>query len=184
MSDPASSHQLLPVHGAYIQTNKVHEDERGTFSEIYRYHDRKENEAPMVQQNVSFSFMGVLRGMHTQKENPQGKLVTCVYGSIWDVIYDIRKDSPTFGKGAALTLDFKSGESLYVPPGCLHGFLALSRFAVVHYSCTAYYDAKSDGGVRWDSPELREFFPEDIMPIVSAKDQNLPLLSEYLEQLK
>lgn len=180
LNKPAFSIKEIPdVEGSKLIERNVFGDERGNFSELFR------SDTPglpnMVQQNQSFSFGGVLRGMHVQRDNPQGKLITCLYGTILDVIFDIRKGSPTFGQGLSITLDM-SLNSLYCPPGCLHGFLALSRYAVVHYSCTSFYDSETDGGVRWDSPEIRKLFPEDIIPIMSRKDQELPYLQEYLEK--
>lgn len=180
---PANQFQIEDidqVKGAFRMKRKVFNDERGFFVE-----DLKESlDIPkFVQRNTSFSFGGVLRGMHIQEGTPQGKLITCYYGNVLDVIFDIRKDSPTYGQGIAEILDFSHCNSIYAPPGCLHGFLALSRFALVQYNCTAYYDPELDRGVKWNSPEIRDFFPEDIEPIISPKDQTLPSLSEYLATL-
>lgn len=181
MSNTVMTH-LPEVKGSYTVERKVHTDERGTFCELLRADDHRPK---FKQQNQSFSFGGVLRGMHTQSKKPQGKLVTCLYGTVLDVIFDIRKGSPTYMQGLAKMLDFEAVNSLYVPPGCLHGFLALSKFAVVHYSCTEYYDPESDGGVNWESPKIRELFEvADIDPIVSLKDQALPSLDEYLKQME
>jgi dTDP-4-dehydrorhamnose 3,5-epimerase len=167
------------VQDCYVVQRKVHWDDRGSFCELLRvYPDEAYNP---VQQNQSFSFGGVLRGMHTQKKDPQGKLVTCLYGTVLDVIFDVRPESPTFNQGLAVQLDMRQVNSIWVPPGCLHGFLTLSEFAVVHYSCSSYYDPSSDGGVRWDSPGIKELFPEGFYPQLSAKDRALPTLSEFLE---
>lgn len=183
LNSTAPSHlieDIQEVSGAKIYFKKIHEDDRGNFAELFR---EESLEKKFVQQNTSTSYGGVLRGMHIQNKNPQGKLISSLYGTILDVVFDVRPDSKTFGKGFSRILDSKSLTSLYVPEGCLHGFIALSRFAVVHYSCTTYYEPEHDGGVRWNSPELRHFFPEDISPMVSQKDQQLPLLSEYLATL-
>lgn len=185
MSDlSALTHQitdLAEVKDAFILNRKVFHDDRGFFAEVTK--NSIDKMPQFAQQNTSFSYGGVLRGMHTQKNNPQGKLVTCLYGTILDVIFDIRKDSPTFGKGFSMVLEFDKMESVFVPPGVLHGFFALSRFAVVHYSCTTEFDRSSDGGVNWESPEIRGYFPGDILPTVSQKDRALPTLSEYLETI-
>lgn len=169
------------VQGAYLRAREVHHDNRGLFTEMDRATDWP---APdhFKQWNMSFSFASVLRGMHTMSQDPQGKLITCLFGSIWDVIFDLRFGSPTIGKGYAVQLDWDRGESLFVPPGVAHGFLVLSRHAVVHYNCTTYYDPKFDGGVRWDSPELRDFWPTALDPIISIKDARLPTIEEYLKQ--
>lgn len=180
----ALTHLLEPIseiQDAFMYLRKVHVDDRGSFNEVLR--DNIRGLPKFVQQNTSLSYGGVLRGMHAQKKNPQGKLVSCVYGTILDVVFDIRPNSPTFGKGIEKVLSNSMGNSIYAPPGCLHGFIALSRFAVVHYSCTTYYEAEHDGGVNWQSPEIRGFFPEDITPMVSRKDLSLPTLSEYLSKL-
>lgn len=178
------NHQLKAieqVEGAFVYKRKPYEDDRGIFSELY-----SERDVPQLPKfvglNQSFSFGGVLRGMHSQKNDPQGKLVTCLYGEILDVIVDGRQDSPTFGKGYSQILNFRSLEGLYVPPGCFHGFLTLSKFAVVLYSTTTYHDSQSDGGVNWSSPEIRQLFPSDISPILSAKDMSLPTWQEYFEE--
>lgn len=111
---------------------------------------------------------------------PQGKLVTCVYGSVWDVVFDARPMSPTFMKGYAIELDHKKLNAIYVPPGCLHGFFTLSDIAVVEYDCTTYYQQKFDGGVKWTSSEIKKLFPPSINPVLSSKDDGLPSLQEFL----
>ena len=181
MSNPSASAHLSEVseiEGAFEIERRTFEDDRGFFAEVLK---RDYGLPDFAQQNTSFSFGGVLRGMHAQRVNPQGKLLTCLYGTVLDVIFDVRPASKTFGRGFSKVLDFKEMNSLYAPPGVLHGFLVLSRYAVLHYSCTNEYDPKSDGGAHWESPEIRQYFPEDISPIVSAKDKALPLLEDYLK---
>lgn len=181
MFDPTLVHQISEVKDAFTLERKVFEDDRGYFAELFR---EESDQTKFIQHNTSFSFGGVLRGMHMQTNRPQGKLVTCLYGTVLDVIFDVRRNSPTFLKGCAKVLDFKALNAIYAPEGCLHGFLVLSQFAVVHYSCTEHYDPESDGGVSWESPEIRQLFPEDISPTVSLKDQALPPLGEFLEKIK
>lgn len=174
--------ELEEIKGAYLYKRKVFNDDRGSFAELFDLGETHEKIPELVGMNQSFSFGGVLRGMHMQKQNPQGKLVTCLYGTIHDVIIDGRNDSPTFGEGYSRVLDFKSLEGLYVPPGCFHGFLTLSKFAVVVYNTTTYYDQESDGGINWECPEVKKHFPSDLMPILSAKDRVLPSWTEYYEE--
>lgn len=145
-----------------------------------------------VQDNVSMSFQGVLRGMHIQRENPQGKLVRCLHGAIWDCWVDLRPESRTFKKWECLTLTSREDQqemrpdAVYLPPGLAHGFLSLSPTAVVHYKCTTPYHKESDGGIFWRDKDLGiEWpFPEDFTPTISAKDANLPSLGEYLKQMR
>lgn len=169
------------IQGAYLFDRKMHRDDRGSFAEIYREGELTELiGARFVQANQSFSYQNVLRGLHIQKNNPQGKLINCLYGEVLDVMLDLRPDSPTFLKSFSVHLGFTSGMSVYVPPGCAHGFLSLSRFSVLHYNCTTIYDAESDGGVRWDSPEVVDQFGRMRMWELSPKDAILPTVQEYL----
>lgn len=176
---------LPAIDGAFVMLRKVYQDDRGTFGELLR-----EGMHPLpfpekfVQQNASYSEFGVLRGMHLQRNDPQGKLVTCLLGEVLDVIIDLRPESPTFLRTASLRLNWQNGEALYSPPGCAHGFLSLSRMSVVHYNCTSFYNPEFDGGVRWDSPEIVEHFGHDLVPILSAKDRSLPTVKEYLKELE
>lgn len=173
---------LDEIDGAFYVKRTIHEDNRGFFSEVLSKDLIDSRGLEFVQQNQSFSYGGVLRGMHFQTSNPQGKLVTALYGVFLDVIYDLREDSPSFGKGAAIELDWQEGGMIYVPPGCAHGVLALSRYGILNYNCTTFYDGASDGGVNWESPELRSFFPSNISPTVSPKDAKLPYVTTYLKE--
>lgn len=170
-------YECKDIHGCYVLKRRVFTDERGRFSELYRDQERQ-----FVQGNATFNNGRALRGMHLQKSNPQGKLVTSVYGVVRDVLFDLRPDSPTFKKGMVLTLDWDEGLSVFVPPGVAHGFLAVSYFSIVHYACTTMYDKASDGGVNWESPEIKPFFQigEGEEFIVSPKDAVLPTVEQYL----
>jgi dTDP-4-dehydrorhamnose 3,5-epimerase len=170
--------EINEIINAYmIRRTEPHRDARGFFSEVYRACDI---EGKFVQRNVSASKKNVLRGMHSLWSKPQGKLITCLYGKIWDVIYDARPRSPTFGRGYALELSHDKMNSLFAPPGCLHGFLVLSDLAIVEYDCTSYFEPRYDGGVKWSDPQIKKFFPQGISPVLSSKDEKLGSLSEFI----
>jgi len=158
-------------------TPRVFSDSRGFFLESY-----KENEfaragitARFVQDNHSRSIRGVLRGLHYQLEQPQGKLVRAVRGSIFDVAADIRLGSPTFGKWVGVTLDDDRKQSLWIPEGFAHGFCVLSDEADVAYKTTDFYAPSAERGIRWDDPLLGISWPiKD--PVLSEKDLRYPRL--------
>lgn len=161
----------------------IYPDDRGYFLETWqarRYHAGGVPER-FVQDNVSFSRKGVLRGLHFQNPHPQGKLVTALQGEIFDVAVDLRKGSPTFGRWTAAILSGANGRQLYVPEGFAHGFVVLSETALVHYKCTDYYDPAADGGLRWDDPDLAIAWPVQD-PILSPKDAAAPYLREIAEE--
>ncbi len=169
------------IEGAYAFDRKMHRDELGSFSEVYRDGELTELiGAKFVQCTQSFSYQNVLRGMHLQKVKPQGKLVTCLYGEVLDVMLDLRPESSTYLQSFNIHLGFSHGMSVYVPPGCAHGFLSLSRFSVLQFNCTTFYDASSDCGVRWDSPEVVERFGRLRPWELSAKDAALPYVQDYI----
>ncbi len=157
----------------------VFRDSRGLFSEIFRADAYAEAgiPGPFVQDNRSLSARGVVRGLHFQRTRPQGKLVTCVWGEIYDVAVDLRRSSPTFGRWESFTLSGENGAQVYVPPGFAHGFCALSEIALVVYKCTDFYCPGDDRGIRWDDPDLSIPWPAD-SPVLSEKDANLPRLAE------
>ena len=153
---------------------KVFGDERGFFMESFNaeaFAKATGVTTPFVQDNHSRSAKGVLRGLHYQLQQAQGKLLRVVRGTIFDVAVDIRKSSPTFGKwvGAELTAD--NNRQLWVPPGFAHGFVVLSESADVLYKTTDYYAPASERCISWDDPEIAIAWPEGIAPILSAKDQ-------------
>lgn len=134
-----------------------------------------------VQDNLSFSRRGVLRGLHWQVPVPQGKLVTCITGQVFDVAVDIRPDSPTLGQWVAETLDAEQGNSIYVPPGFAHGFLVLSDEAHVLYRNTTGYIADGQRSLRYDAPELGIQWPDPGAPIrLSPKDEQAIDWATYL----
>ena len=175
------------ISGVKLIKSDSNEDDRGFFQEAWHKDKFEALGLPIEwpQDNVSTSFHGVIRGLHIQKGTPQGKLIRCLFGVVWDVWVDLRKESPTFKKWEAITLNYLSHEAIYLPPGLAHGFLAIQHPSVVAYKCTTVYDKESDGGIRWDDPELAIEWPlaEGLVPIVSVKDTRLPTLDEYLKTL-
>ncbi|MEN3186578.1 MAG: dTDP-4-dehydrorhamnose 3,5-epimerase [Atribacterota bacterium] len=162
-----------PIEGLVLIESTVFEDERGFFVETYNFRDFKilGLGVTFVQDNHSFSRKGVLRGLHFQKNHPQGKLVRVVRGRIFDVAVDIRRGSPTFGNWYGVELSAQSGKSLYVPPGFAHGFLALADSDVL-YKVTEYYYPGDEGGIIWNDPDIGIPWPIDAEPLLSLKDRN------------
>ena len=165
--------------GVLIIEPKIFPDARGFFVETYNK-DRYVNNGILpefVQDNLSFSTRGVLRGLHYQNPHAQGKLVYVLQGEVWDVAVDIRRDSPQFGQWTAVTLSSENKKQFYIPPGFAHGFCVLSETALFTYKCTDLYHPECDGGVQWDDPTIAIQWPISD-PILSDKDRNLPLLGE------
>lgn len=164
----------------------VHQDERGFFMETYqikRYQQLLGEQAVFVQDNFSRSIQGVLRGLHYQKQNPQGKLVTVLQGEIYDVAVDIRPTSQNYKKWVGVILSAENHRQLWVPPGFAHGFLTLSAYADMHYKCTQFYAAHDDFSIQWNDPALGIQWPLHQGPLLSRKDEIAPCLSqqEYLQ---
>ena len=155
-------------------------DERGYFAETYKRSDFNAAGIPelFVQDNLSFSKRGAIRGLHYQNEPmAQGKLVMVCYGEIFDVAVDIRQGSPTFGHWVGHKLTTANGMMLYIPPGFAHGFSVLSEVAVVSYKVTKEYAAAMDRGIIWNDPEID--IPWHVkVPLLSPKDSALPRLRE------
>jgi dTDP-4-dehydrorhamnose 3,5-epimerase len=155
-------------------------DDRGFFTETYKASEFAAYGMPatFVQDNLSYSSKGVLRGLHYQLQpKAQGKLVTALTGRIFDVAVDIRRGSPTYGQWVGRELAAESGHLLYVPPGFAHGFCVLSEAAHVLYKTTAEYAPDLDRGILWNDPDLGIAWPVS-NPTLSAKDAALPRLSE------
>ena len=171
-----------PIEGLVIIEPRAFPDERGFFMESYKQSDFEKAGivGPFVQDNHSRSKRGVLRGLHFQRPPyAQGKLVRVSRGRAWDVAVDLRKGSPTFGKYFALELSESNRLMFWIPAGFAHGFLALEDDTELQYKCTAEYNAASDGGLRWNDPDIAIAWPDiGIPPIVSAKDAALPILRE------
>ncbi len=144
------------IEGLCIITPAVHGDARGSFMETYNKKDFYENGLTMefVQDNQSSSIKGVLRGLHFQKEYPQGKLVRAIRGSVFDVAVDIRKGSATYGKWYGVILSEENKKQFYIPEGFAHGFLVLSDYAEFCYKCTDFYHPGDEGGLAWNDPAI------------------------------
>ena len=155
----------------------VHEDERGFFTEVY--HEGKFKAAGItehfVQDNRSRSCRGTLRGLHYQIIRPQGKIVWVLSGEIYDVVVDLRADSPTFKQWFGLVLSDKAKTGLYVPPNFAHGYAVLSKEADFFYKCTDFYAPGLERCIRWNDPELGIAWPIE-NPILSDKDAKAPFL--------
>ena len=156
---------------AYIITNQKFEDDRGFFMESFnlKKFEKITGVSNFVQDNHSKSSKGVLRGLHYQIEHPQGKLVRCISGTVFDVIVDLRKSSPSFGKWFGIEL-CKNNLHLWVPPGFAHGFYTLTDFAEVQYKVTDYYYPEYDRTLIWDDVDLKIEWGVCGNPILSQKD--------------
>ena len=163
------------IEGLYVIEPTVFKDERGYFVETYNQNDMKEEGLDMVfvQDNQSMSTRGVLRGLHFQKQFPQGKLVRVVRGKVFDVAVDLRSDSKTYGKWFGVELSAENMKQFYIPEGFAHGFLVLSDEAEFCYKCTDFYHPGDEGGLAWNDPEIGVEWPleESVDLIISEKDQ-------------
>jgi dTDP-4-dehydrorhamnose 3,5-epimerase len=166
------------VGGLAILEPDVFGDHRGFFYESYNKAKYAELgiHADFVQANVSRSAHGVLRGLHYQWPNPQGKLVSVLDGEVYDVAVDIRRGSPTFGQWAGVMLTAENKRHFWIPEGFAHGFCVLSEFATFSYQCTALYDRHADAGIRWDDAAIGVDWPMSD-PLLSEKDARAPLLA-------
>lgn len=163
-----------------VVTPGVFGDDRGSFSETFnlaRFTDETGIERSWVQDNESVSAFGVLRGLHFQNPRPQGKLVRCVNGAIFDVAVDIRRSSTSFGEWVGVELSATNHRQLWIPEGFAHGFYTLTESATVAYKTTDYYVASADRAIRWDDPQIGIEWPLDAQPTVSEKDRLAPLLA-------
>jgi len=168
--------------GCTIIEPAVFGDERGFFMETWNAKRYGELGLPdrFVQSNVSSSSKGVLRGLHYQWPNPQGKLVSVLEGEVYDVAVDVRRGSPHFGQWAAVILSAENKRQFWIPEGFAHGFAVLSERAVFSYMCTNVYDKVADAGVRWDDPAIGVDWPVGD-PQLSEKDAKAPLLAQVAE---
>lgn len=160
----------------------IHGDSRGFFLESFRqsWFDERGVDVQFVQDNHSGSGRGVLRGLHYQLHEPQGKLVRVVRGEVYDVAVDLRRSSPTFGRYVGARLSAENGHQLWVPPGFGHGFYVLSDFAEFVYKCTAYYAPQHERSIVFDDPDIGIDWPLDVggQPRLSDKDAAAPRLAE------
>ena len=163
--------------GVLIVEPDVFGDERGFFMETYQEHLYKDAGicGTFIQDNISFSQQGVLRGLHFQHPGAQGKLVYVLQGEVFDVAVDIRCGSPTFGEWFGCLLSDENRYQLWIPAGFAHGFCVTSETALFAYKCTDYYKPQSEGAVRWDDPAIGIKWPLKSVSL-SEKDQNAPKL--------
>jgi dTDP-4-dehydrorhamnose 3,5-epimerase len=173
------------IDGIYIIKPIVYADNRGFFMEIHKGMDFENNgiNQRFVQDNISISKKGVLRGLHFQRKNPQGKLIKVIQGEIFDAAVDIRIESKTFGKWIGFTLNESENRELFIPEGFAHGFLVLSDTAKVLYKCTDYYNPSEESGLIWNDPEIGIEWPlgriEEV--ILSDKDKKWLRLRDYFK---
>lgn len=167
--------------GIVILEPQVFQDERGFFLETFRDDDYRAAgiDREFIQDNHSRSQQGVLRGLHYQLIQPQGKLVRVARGKVFDVAVDIRRESPHFGQWVGAILDDETHRQIYIPPGFAHGFLVLSEVADFVYKCTDYYHAPSERGIAWNDPDIDIAWPDaGVAYQLSAKDQRNPRLAD------
>lgn len=167
------------LEGLQIIQPAVFGDHRGFFMETWNQRRYREAglDAAFVQDNISFSGRGILRGLHFQNPNPQGKLLQVLQGEVFDVAVDIRRHSPTFGKCHTVVLSGENKQQFYVPPGFAHGFVVLSETALFYYKCTQFYSPKNEHAIRWDDPAIGIPWPLSD-PVLSERDAKAPLLKD------
>ena len=165
--------------GVVVLEPDVFSDERGYFLETWnskRYLDVSIEDC-FVQDNISFSKKGVLRGLHYQYPQSQAKLVQVLSGEVVDVAVDIRKDSPTFGQWISEVLSEANHRQMYIPSGFAHGYCVINETALFSYKCTDFYNPASEGGIIWNDPDIKIVWPTE-EPMLSDKDSSFPKLSD------
>jgi len=176
--------EKTPINDLVIIEPKVFGDDRGFFMETWNKERYEDHGLPgeFVQDNLSLSRKGVLRGLHFQNPNPQGKLVYVLQGEVFDVAVDIRRGSPTFGQWHGLTLSSENKRQFYVPPGFAHGFCVTSETALFAYKCTDRYNPEAEASIRWDDPAIGIEWPVD-KPQLSGKDHDAYTLDDLPDRL-
>ena len=172
-----------PLPGCVVIEPQVFGDNRGIFFESWNKSRWAEHGLDLyfVQSNVSSSSRGVLRGLHYQWPQPQGKLISVLEGEVYDVAVDIRRGSPNFGQSTTVSISATNRRLFWIPPGFAHGFVVVSERAVFHYLCTAPYLREADAGIRWDDARLAIDWPVS-EPLLSDKDARLPFLDEIADE--
>ena len=167
------------LDGVVIIESRVHGDDRGFFQESWKASSFGRRGLPetFAQANISRSTEGVLRGLHYQFQQPQGKLVSVLEGRVFDVAVDIRPDSSSFGQWAGVELCARSHRQLYIPEGFAHGFIVLSSSALFHYYCTTEYSQQHDAAIAWNDPDIAVKWPCEPKS-VSEKDHAAPYLRD------
>ncbi len=177
-----------PIEGVLILEPKVFGDARGFFFESFNARDFEQAtglQRSFVQDNHSKSAKGVLRGLHYQVQNPQGKLVRVTQGAVFDVAVDIRKGSPTFGQWFGLELSAENKKQLWIPEGLAHGFLVTSESAEFLYKTTDYYSPEHERSLLWNDPNVGIDWPLHLLdapPLLAAKDANAPTFKESISK--
>lgn len=171
-----------PIEGLYIIEPTVFRDERGYFMETYNKREMEEEGLNMdfVQDNQSMSTRGILRGLHFQKEHPQGKLVRAIRGSVFDVAVDLRRGSETYGQWYGLELSAENKKQFYISEGFAHGYLVLSEEAEFCYKVTDFYHPGDEGGILWNDPDIGIQWPSlsGMEPVLLERDRNWKPLRE------
>ena len=178
------------IDGLYIIEPYVHFDNRGYFLESYnkREFENLGIKTDFIQDNHSSSLCGVIRGLHFQINNPQEKLIRVINGKIYNVVVDLRIDSPTYSRWFGLELSYENKLMLYIPEGFANGFLSLSDNAEINYKVSTYYDRDNERGIIWNDPEINidwQFEKYHIKnPIINDKDLKLPNLKDFISPFK
>lgn len=172
------------IPGVLIIEPKVFGDDRGFFLETWQRMRYAQLGIPegLVQDNLSYSQHGVLRGLHVQNPSPQGKLVQVIKGAVFDVAVDIRAGSPWFGRWVGVSLSAENKRQFWVPEGFAHGFLVTAEDALFTYKCSDYYNPRSELSIRWDDPDIGIEWPLDDAPALSAKDADAMLLKDVPQE--
>ena len=174
-----------PIDGLLVLEPDVFRDERGFFLETF--HEQKYEklgiESKFVQDNLSLSSKGILRGLHFQYRHPQAKLVQVLLGEVFDVAVDIRRGSPTFGKWFGTVLSQDNLYQMFIPEGFAHGYCVVSETAIFAYKCSEFYSPADEGGLLWSDPDIGIDWPSSD-PVLSQKDSRLPRLSEFPKDWK
>ena len=173
------------LEGVLIIEPGVFEDNRGFFMETYNQNKYQKSgiNRLFIQDNLSYSVRGTLRGLHFQIKHPQAKLVQVITGEIFDVAVDIRKDSPTFGKWTGVVLSAQNKRQMFIPEGFAHGFCVISETAYFLYKCSDFYAPDDEGGIIWSDPDIGIEWPVK-SPLISEKDKHYPRLCEQLSVLE
>jgi len=171
------------LKGVLLIEPSVFEDKRGFFMETYQQKKYMDSgiESNFIQDNLSFSVRGTLRGLHYQFPHAQAKLVQAIKGEIFDVTVDIRRDSPTFAKWTGVHLSGKNRRQLYIPEGFAHGFCVLSETATFTYKCSDFYSPDSERGIFWSDPDIGVDWPVE-NPVLSDKDRKYAFLKDLPPQ--
>ena len=177
--------QKTNLDGCFLIKKAIFTDHRGFFTETYNKKDFDEvlvTDLNFVQDNLSMSLKGVVRGLHYQINNPQGKLVRVVKGNVFDVAVDLRKNSNTFGKWYGTELNDKNMHQLWIPEGFAHGFMVLSEIAYFEYKCTSFYVPGDEGVIHWKDPDLAIEWPNLKEIVISKKDDSAESLKSFIER--